>query len=57
MNLYGNSFRRCSKCKKVIRGQSGWYIQIFNRKDRNNRENGFICNSCYIKLDKWMDKK
>lgn len=42
----------CSKCKKEIKGNKGYYIQIVNRANRKKRESGIICENCYKNITK-----
>ena len=47
----------CEKCHKRMRPRSGWYFQVFNRGDLGTRGNGFLCETCFKKFEKWMDTR
>ncbi len=50
---------RCSRCAKGFDG--GYYFQIFNRRDRTDRDNAFLCDVCTKELvefiNEYEDKK
>ena len=46
---------KCSRCSKDMNG--GFYLQLFNRRDRTDRDNAFICDDCTDDLVKFMNGK
>jgi hypothetical protein len=44
----------CQRCKKEI-FDSGFYLQIFKRANREIRDNCFLCDGCSLKLIEFID--
>lgn len=47
--------KHCERCRKIIPGNKGFYIQIYQRSNRGNRENGFVCDKCIEDLEKFFE--
>ena len=47
----------CSRCKNNVGNKESFYLQCFQRENRENRENYFLCNKCLKDFVIFMEGK